>query len=86
MQSHLPIILVEGVMVFGGALAFGWWQLRSIRIDREKAALLKAERLAEELVKAAAEASADASPQSVPRSPKSNDADPREAEIGAAPR
>lgn len=46
MQNHWPIILVEGVIVFGGALAFGWWQLRSIRMDREKAALLKAEELA----------------------------------------
>ena len=57
MQNHWPIILVEGVMVFGGALAFGWWQLRSIRMDREKAALLKAE----ELAKGQAEETADTS-------------------------
>jgi predicted negative regulator of RcsB-dependent stress response len=38
MGQHLPLILVEVIMVFGGALAFGWWQLRSIRKDREKAA------------------------------------------------
>ena len=34
--SHWPLILIEGVLVFGGALAFGWWQLRSVRKDREK--------------------------------------------------
>ncbi len=38
MSQHLPLILVEVILVFGGALAFGWWQLRSIRKDREKAA------------------------------------------------
>ena len=35
-SDHWPLILVEGVMVFGGALAFGWWQLRSVRKDREE--------------------------------------------------
>lgn len=37
MSEHLPLIVVEVILVFGGALAFGWWQLRSIRKDREKA-------------------------------------------------
>ena len=37
MTSNLPLIVVEVVMVFGGALAFGWWQLRSLRRDREVA-------------------------------------------------
>ena len=41
MSAHLPLILVEVILVFGGALAFGWWQLRSIRKDREKAARAK---------------------------------------------
>jgi len=36
--SHLPLVIVEGVMVFGGALLFGWWQLRSVKRDREKSA------------------------------------------------
>ena len=40
-SNHWPLILIEGVLVFGGALAFGWWQLRSVKRDREKA---KAER------------------------------------------
>ncbi len=34
MWDHLPLIVVEVVMIFGGALAFGWWQLRDL--DREK--------------------------------------------------
>lgn len=37
MTAHLPLIVVEVILVFGGALAFGWWQLQSIRKDREKA-------------------------------------------------
>jgi len=37
MASHLPLIVVEVLMVFGGALAFGWWQLRSLHRDREAA-------------------------------------------------
>ncbi|NBU50457.1 MAG: hypothetical protein EBS47_10285 [Betaproteobacteria bacterium] len=35
-SSHWPLILIEGVLVFGGALAFGWWQLRSVKRDRER--------------------------------------------------
>ncbi len=38
MASPLPIILIEVVLVFGGVLAFGWWQLRSVRRDREATA------------------------------------------------
>lgn len=37
-DSHWPIVLIEGVLVLGGALAFGWWQLRSVRRDQELAA------------------------------------------------
>lgn len=39
MDQHLPLIVVELVMVFGGAMAFGWWQLRDIKKDQEKARL-----------------------------------------------
>lgn len=38
MSEHLPVILIELVLVFGGVLAFGWWQLRSVRRDREATA------------------------------------------------
>jgi hypothetical protein len=38
MNQHLPIILIELILVFGGALAFGWWQLHTIKRDRERAA------------------------------------------------
>lgn len=44
MGSHLPIVLIEVVLIFGGVLAFGWWQLRSIRLDQEKAARARAQR------------------------------------------
>jgi hypothetical protein len=86
MQSHWPIILVEGVMVFGGALVFGWWQLRSIRIDREKAALRQAERLADELANASAEASMNTSAEGAMSTPKASVVDPGAAEAGAVPR
>lgn len=42
MDDHLPLILIEVVLIFGGALAFGWWQLRDIQRDRAKAAARKA--------------------------------------------
>lgn len=61
-SSHWPLILIEGVLVFGGALAFGWWQLRSVKRDREK---MLAERRAREAQDAreAPEAPAAAEPE-----------------------
>jgi hypothetical protein len=43
MGDHLPIILIELLLVGGGVLAFGWWQLRSVQRDREAAARRRAE-------------------------------------------
>jgi len=37
-RSNTPLLLIEGVLVFGGALLFGWWQLREIERDRREAA------------------------------------------------
>lgn len=34
MSGNWPLILIEGVLVFGGALLFGWWQLRSVARDQ----------------------------------------------------
>ncbi len=45
-SENLPLILIEVVLVFGGVLLFGWWQLRSVRRDREKAAAERAARQA----------------------------------------
>jgi hypothetical protein len=36
--GHWPFILVEVVLVFGGVLAFGWWQLRDLERERRRAA------------------------------------------------
>ncbi|MCF8191821.1 MAG: hypothetical protein K9J04_03050 [Burkholderiales bacterium] len=36
------MILIEGVLVFGGVLAFAWWQFRDLRREREKAARMAA--------------------------------------------
>jgi len=36
MDNFGPIILFEGVLVFGGIFLFAWWQLRDLRKEREK--------------------------------------------------
>jgi hypothetical protein len=36
MDNFGSIILLEGVLVFGGVLLFAWWQLRDLRKEREK--------------------------------------------------
>jgi hypothetical protein len=48
MGEHLPIVLIEVVLIFGGVLAFGWWQLHEIEVDRRKAATERAAREARE--------------------------------------
>jgi len=35
-SEHLPLIVVELVLVFGGAVAFAWWQFRDLRRERER--------------------------------------------------
>jgi hypothetical protein len=35
-MDHLPLIVIEVVLVFGGVLAFGWWQLRDLARERKK--------------------------------------------------
>lgn len=37
MSSDLPVILIEVILVFGGVLAFGWWQLRDLKREQEAA-------------------------------------------------
>ncbi|MBU6193907.1 MAG: hypothetical protein KGP02_03350 [Burkholderiales bacterium] len=56
-SAHWPLILIEGVLVFGGALAFGWWQLRSVKRDREQ---LQAQRAREREAALKAQAEGDA--------------------------
>lgn len=41
-SEHWPIIVIEVVLGLGGALLFGWWQLRTIKRDRAKAAAERA--------------------------------------------
>ena len=36
-ETSLPVILIKLVLVAGGVLAFGWWQLRSVARDRRDA-------------------------------------------------
>ena len=44
MEVHFPIIAIEVVLVFGGVLVFGWWQLRSIKRDQAETAAKERER------------------------------------------
>ena len=37
MSKETWLVMLEGLLVFGGAMAFGLWQLRSIKKDQEKA-------------------------------------------------
>lgn len=69
MQDHLPIILIELVLVLGGTLGFGWWQLRSVKRDREAlAARRRAEAEAEAREQARSGNAASASPaEAVPQ-------------------
>jgi len=41
MDNFSPVILIEVVLFFGGALLFAWWQLRDLRKEREKAQMKK---------------------------------------------
>ena len=36
MSENLPLIVIEIVLVFGGALAFAWWQFRDLDRERKK--------------------------------------------------
>lgn len=47
MGEHWPIVLIEVILVFGGVLAFGWWQLRSVKRDREAAQARRAQAAAQ---------------------------------------
>jgi predicted negative regulator of RcsB-dependent stress response len=38
MSQNLPVILIEVVLIFGGVLAFGWWQLRDLKKEQQKSA------------------------------------------------
>lgn len=62
-MGNAPFILIEGVLVFGGALAFGWWQLRSIKRDQQALAeRRRAEAEAEAQARTAAQAASTPSP------------------------
>jgi hypothetical protein len=36
MSEFAPIIVIEVFLVFGGVVAFAWWQFRDLRKEREK--------------------------------------------------
>jgi hypothetical protein len=35
-MDHLPLIVVEVVLVFGGVAAFAWWQFKDLARERRK--------------------------------------------------
>jgi predicted negative regulator of RcsB-dependent stress response len=48
LSDYTPLILVELVLVFGGVLAFAWWQLRDVKRAQEQSAAEKRAREAAE--------------------------------------
>lgn len=64
--GNLPIILIEVVLVFGGVLLFGWWQLRSVKRDRERTLASKASAVTTAAAAAAAESADAPAPASPP--------------------
>jgi hypothetical protein len=46
-MSQLPLIVIEIVLVFGGAVAFAWWQFRDLARARKKREDAKQNRSAE---------------------------------------
>ena len=44
--AQFPVVLIELVLVVVGLVLFGWWQLRSVRRDRDKAAAERAAKAA----------------------------------------
>jgi hypothetical protein len=41
MSEFAPVIIIELFLVFGGVVAFAWWQFRDLRKEREKRMQLK---------------------------------------------
>lgn len=76
MNDNLPIVLIEGLLVLGGALLFGWWQLRSIRRDQQKAA---AERAAARMAQPTADSRAQVTSAPGKDAPAAGHRDPGDA-------
>jgi hypothetical protein len=36
MNNYSGLMMLEVILVFGGVLLFGWWQLRDLRKERER--------------------------------------------------
>lgn len=72
--EHAPLVLIEVILVFGGVLLFGWWQLRSVERDRRE---LQRRRQAEAHSQAPAEA-----PPGAPADPTRDETRPPEKDDG----
>lgn len=79
MGEHLPIIVVELLLVLGGTIAFGWWQLRDVRraqAERRAREAAEAEaraRAAGTDVEAASTPNGAAAPEAAPPAPNAHD-------------
>jgi predicted negative regulator of RcsB-dependent stress response len=58
MSQNLPVIVIEVVLIFGGVLAFGWWQLRDLKKEQDKTARERSAREAAEAREKAKDADA----------------------------
>jgi predicted negative regulator of RcsB-dependent stress response len=36
MSDHSPFIVIELLLIFGGAMAFAWWQIRDVNRAQEE--------------------------------------------------
>ncbi len=36
MSDHSPFIVIELVLIFGGAMAIAWWQIRDVKRAQEE--------------------------------------------------
>jgi hypothetical protein len=74
MSSFGPVVLIEGILFLGGAIAFGWWQIRSVERDRREM-LARREREAQEAARTAGQKADVPQPADTPEAAPSQ-ADP----------
>lgn len=63
MSDHSPFIVIELVLIFGGAMAIAWWQIRDV--ERAQAETRRAREAAE--AAAAAQSASEAKDDDAPR-------------------
>ncbi len=63
MSDHSPFIVIEILLIFGGAMAIGWWQIRDVKRAQDETR--RAREAAE--AAAAAQSASDSKDDAAPR-------------------